>query len=149
MADIHIDDFCRDAAKTLSLLYKKFPQKLIVYVEDIAGPDTPDEFGLHNPRFLAGFHALQWLAETDYIQYSQPIRQEAIEDATLSHRGFTYLSGPDTTAYQTLTEKQLGSPLPHQLPRRIDTLRQTLKSGSSDQLSQLMLRFMSESRQFS
>jgi hypothetical protein len=96
MDNLHIHDFCRDTAKALSKLYANFPQKIILYVEDIAGPDTPDEFGLHSSRFQAGFHTLLWLTETDYIQYLQAIRQEAIEDATLSHRCFTFLSGQTT-----------------------------------------------------
>ncbi|WP_075185680.1 hypothetical protein [Teredinibacter haidensis] len=144
MSDLNIDDFCRDTAKVLSTLYTRFPQKVIVYVEDFAGPDSPDEFGLHSPRFLAGFHALQWLAETDYIQYSQTIRQEAVEDATLTHRSFTFLSGPADVKF--LTEQS--SPTT-QAPRRIDLLRETLLKKSSDQLTSLILRLMQETRLFS
>jgi len=127
------------------MLYARFPQKIIVYVEDIAGADTPDEFGLHSSRFMAGFHTLQWLAETDYIQYSQPIRQEAIEDATLTHRCFTFLCSPDSCTTQDMLSGEIGS---ENLLRRIDVLKMALTHKSSDFLTELMLRFMKESRNF-
>ena len=47
MSDIHIDDFFRDAAIALNRLYLSFPRPIALYVEDIIGPDEPDEFGLH------------------------------------------------------------------------------------------------------
>lgn len=143
MSDLHIDDFCRDAAKTLIMLYSKFPQKIIVYVEDFAGTDTPDEYGLHSPRFVAGFHTLLWLAETDYIQYTHTIRQEAIEEATLTHRCFSFLAGPDQPT-ETLLEPR-GS-MPQVLPRRVNILRDAVANKSSDHLTALVLRFMRESR---
>ncbi len=138
MSDLNLVDFCRDTAKVLIKLYGKFPQKIILYVEDFAGADTPDEFGLHSERFVAGFHCLQWLAETDYIQYSQTIRQEAIEDATLTHRSFTFLSGPNDSDFEAEACK-----------RRIDVLTEALRSKSSDQLTELVLAYMKKSRQFS
>ena len=63
MADIHIDDFYRDVATIFLRLYAVFPRKSTLYVEDICGPDQPDEFGLHHPRFQAGFSAMVWLAD--------------------------------------------------------------------------------------
>jgi len=54
MADLHIEDFYRDVAKIFLQLYAVFPRKTILYVEDISGPDEPDEYGLHHPRFQAG-----------------------------------------------------------------------------------------------
>ena len=148
MSDLHIDDFCKDTAKILTCLFARFPQKSIVYVEDIAGPDSPDEFGLHSPRFMAGFNTLLWLAETDYIQYSQSIRQEALQDVTLSHRCFTYLSGPDDAALAVMLGDPPATAHTQTLHSRIDTLRHVLAHESSEQLKQLVLRFMMESRQF-
>lgn len=144
MADLHIDEFCRDTAKTLVQLYNRFPQKTIVYVEDIAGADTPDEFGLHSPRFMAGFHTLLWLEETGYITFKQTIRQEAIEDATLSHGAFLFLTGPTDETLQTLLA---AAPADAVLNTRIDCLKDTLSHRSSDVLSQLVLNFMASSRQ--
>jgi len=147
LSHLHIDDFCRDSAKALVRLYAKFPQKIILYVEDIAGPDAPDEFGLHSERFMSGFHCLQWLAETDYIRYGQTIRQEAIEDATLTHRCFIYLSGPADfdTALSDEADMQSNFAGNSRLSRRVDVLNDTLQKKSSDQLTQLVLAYMRES----
>ncbi len=159
MSDLHIDDFCKDSARILVALYAKFPQKLILYVEDIAGPDQPDEFGLHSPRHQACFSTMLWLAETDYISYIQPVRQEALEGATLTHRGFTFLASRDTTgpAYASDTENSLepertNSPEPGQIKNpetRIEKIRRELREGSSETLKKLMLEYFNSSRSFS
>lgn len=145
MADLHIDDFCKDTAKTLITLYNRFPQKSILYVEDITGPDTPDEFGLHSPRFQAGFNTLLWLAETDYLYYKQTIRQEALEEATLSHRAFVFLCSPTDDALQQFTENPNGL----QLSTRISLLKETLATRSSDALRGLILHYLKTSRDYS
>lgn len=93
MSDIHISDFHKDAAIAFNMLYLSFPRKITLFVEDIAGPDTPDEFGLHSPRHMACLSTLLWLADEGYIRYEDTIRQEAIDQVTLTHRGFTLLSG--------------------------------------------------------
>ena len=67
MSDIHIDDFFKDAAKVLLQLFNVFPRKSTVYVEDISGADNPDEFGLHDDRFMACFSTMLWLEEEGYI----------------------------------------------------------------------------------
>lgn len=139
MSDLHIDDFCKDSAKILVALYAKFPQKLILYVEDIAGPDEPDEFGLHSPRHQACFSTMLWLGETDYISYIQPIRQEALESATLTHRGFTFLTSRDTS-----NPPSTAHPEP-----RIEKIKLELREGSSETLKQLMLEYFNLSRHFS
>ena len=61
MPDIHIEEFYRDAAIALLQLYSVFPRRINLFVEDIAGPDDPDEFGLHSPRHQACFGALLWI----------------------------------------------------------------------------------------
>lgn len=141
MSDLHIDDFCKDSAKILLALYAKFPQKIILYVEDIAGPDEPDEFGLHSPRHQACFSTMLWLAETDYISYVQTIRQEALESATLTHRGFTFLTSRDTG---DLLHTSSAHPEP-----RIEKIKQELREGSSETLKLLMLEYFNLSRRFS
>ena len=88
MSDIHIDDFYRDTARILVALYNQFPRKTTLYVEDVAGPDKPDEFGLHSPRHLACLHTILWLAQSDYVRYETLIRQEAVDQIVLSHKGF-------------------------------------------------------------
>ncbi len=92
MSDIHIDDFYKDAGLILSRLYASFPRKTTIYVEDISGVDIPDEFGIHSDRFLACFSTMIWLQETDYLCYETTIRQEAIDQAVLTEKGFLGLS---------------------------------------------------------
>ena len=89
MADIHIEDFCQDVARILIQLYNNFPRPTDVYVEDIAGDDQKDEFGLHSNRHLACFGAMLWLADEGFLRYVTTIGQEAIDQATLTHRAFT------------------------------------------------------------
>ena len=134
MADLHIDDFYRDAAKILVSLYAHFPRKTMVTVEDICGPDNTDEFGLHSPRHEACFHTLLWLAHTDYLHFEQTVRQEALDQVVLSHRGFLLLNA------------QVGNKEDETL--MIYQLRQELKVGTSDSLADLMRRLLAESRRF-
>ena len=94
MADINVDDFFRDAARTLASLHTKFPRRHAVFVEDICGPEEPDEFGLHSDRHLACFGTLVWLGEEGYLRYQETIRDEAIDQAVLTGRCFTLLSSP-------------------------------------------------------
>lgn len=91
MADLHMTDFYRDSAKILLQLYNRFPNKVILYAEDICGPDSPDEFGLPSPRFQSCFSTMIWLAEAGLITYSVPIRQEALDQTTLSREGLVVL----------------------------------------------------------
>ena len=44
MADIHVEEFYKDVAVALVQLYSVFPRRTNLFVEDIAGPDEPDEF---------------------------------------------------------------------------------------------------------
>lgn len=162
MSDLHIDDFCKDSAKILVALYARFPQKSILYVDDISGPDQPDEFGLHSPRHLACLSTMLWLAETDYILFNQTIRQEAIDEATLTHRGFTFLATNDSAAIgnsiantnradtnQDEIEENLKiTPSDPLLETRIEQIRRELREGSSNSLRVLMLRYFKTSRSF-
>lgn len=95
MFDLHVSDFYKDTARILLTLYRRFPVKSALYVEDICGPDTPDEFGLHSPRHMACFSAMLWLAEENYLRFSQTIQQEAIDEAVLTQACFTHFSALD------------------------------------------------------
>ncbi len=147
VSDIHIDDFFHDAAKSLILLYQHFPRKTMLYVEDISGPDTQDEFGLHSKRHEACFHTFLWLATCGYLQFETTVRQEAIDQAVLTHRGFLVLSTPYPHATPDLNDG---------LPREVaieETLsvhriRHALKHGSSFTLAETMRTVMNMSRQF-
>ncbi len=92
MADLQIEDFYRDVAAIFLRLYASFPRKITLYVDEVSGPDEPDEYGLHHPRFEAGFSAMLWLAEEGYIRYEDTIRQEALDQVVLTRRGFLLLS---------------------------------------------------------
>lgn len=134
LGDLHIDDFCKDTAKTLLVLYKRFPVKSALYVEDIAGADDPDEFGLHSPRFSAGFCTLLWLQEWDYIRFGATIRQEGVEEVVLTHRAFSLLSAWENSESGV---------------RRIDKLKDLVKNGSSEALKEYVLALMNTSRLYS
>lgn len=143
MADIHIEEFYKDTAITLAQLYAAFPRRINLFVEDIAGPDSPDEFGLHSKRHMACFGAMLWLEEEGLIRYVDTIRQEALDQAVLTHTAFTRLSAP---ARQELLDqppaKPPGDDLPGSVRRDLSThiylIRQALRRGSSAQISQVM-----------
>lgn len=140
MSDIHIDDFYRDTAKTLVTLYNSFPRHITLFVEDIAGPDEPDDFGLHSKRHDACLSAFMWLANTDYIRYNSLIKREAIDEATLSHRAFLLLNSAPS-------ENGLDAKAPHgSRDLLINQLRHQLTSGTSNTLAILVKGLMAASR---
>lgn len=165
MSDLHIDDFCKDIARILNHLYLQFPRKTTVYVEDIAGPDEPDEFGLHSPRHMACLGALVWLCEEGYIRFESTIRQEAVDQAVLAGRAFTALS---SMARRISDEEcsDLGDGLPEDLQRtaangfgseipesvlreqrtNINRLRLALRSRSSERLRVVTLDVLQQAR---
>jgi hypothetical protein len=126
--DLHIHDFYRDAGRILLALFGQFPLPSTIYVEDIAGPDTPDEFGLHSPRHLACLGALSWLKQSGYIHFSQLVRQEAAEDVVLSHRGFLLLINKEEHSGQSNAQ----------------LLNSAVRDGSSVKLQALVERLMRE-----
>lgn len=136
MSDLHIDDFYRDAAKIFLQLYSTFPKKSTVLVEDIAGPDNPDEFGLPSDRHQACFGAMIWLADSGYINYQETIRQEALDQAELTHKAFTLLSSNGDSS-QPLVDNY------------VKQLRQILTDGSSSQLALKMQELLRQSHHFS
>ena len=101
MIDINIDDFYRDMATVLLALYQQFPRKITLYVDDICGPDEVDDFGLHSPRYLSALGAMIWLGDEGYIRYEQIAREEALDFACLTQKGFSKLIRPLTPAGHT------------------------------------------------
>ncbi|MFT7651746.1 MAG: hypothetical protein ACI9ON_001691 [Limisphaerales bacterium] len=91
MSGLHIEDFYKDAGRSLVILFQVFPRPVPIYVEDICGPDKPDEYGVHSRRHQACFATLLWLAEEGFIRCDDTIRQEAIDQAVLTGRCFTNL----------------------------------------------------------
>src|SRR5690554_2914840 len=91
MLDVHIHDFWKDCAAILLTGMRIFPRTQTLYIEDISGPDTIDEFGLHSDRHLAALGALQWLHEEGYVRFSNLHRQESVDDFALTSKSFTRL----------------------------------------------------------
>lgn len=154
MADLHIHDFYKDSAKALAQLYKQFPKKSCVFVEDLIGPDTPDEFGLHSERHRACFGTLQWLAQAGYCHYDDTIRMEAIDQAVLSHRSFTLLTAipkhalllGDNVSNDNIPASTGSQPQAHNPTSYILLIRHALKSGSSSQLESVMQQLFNDAR---
>jgi len=140
MADIHIDDFYRDVALIMLNLYSNFPRASVLYVEDVCGPDSPDEYGLHSERFQACFSAMVWLAEQGYIQFHETVREEALDQAVLTQRGFLLLSSRSELALGLPEEEEDGLPpsvMEHSMTN-VMQIRQALKSRSSITMRQVM-----------
>lgn len=132
MADIHIDDFYRDVAKIFLRLYAQFPRKTILYVEDISGPDQPDEFGLHNPRFHGCFSTMVWLADHDYLCFEGTILQEALDQVVLSQKAFLILtSRSELDAEFRVHNPSLPPSVAQEFQSNIAQLRGAMKDGSS------------------
>lgn len=145
MADIHVEEFYKDAAIALVQLYGAFPRRINVFVEDIAGPDEPDEFGLHSKRHMACFGALLWLSEEGLIRYVDTIRQEALDQAVLTREAFIRLSspGPQSLVHtfgrpDTDASDRLPPSVQEDLSTHIHLIRSALKSGHSGRISQVM-----------
>jgi hypothetical protein len=146
MPDLHIDDFCHDALRTLLQLYHVFPRRASVYVEDIAGPDEPDEVGLHSRRHMACLGAMLWLAEEGYIRYEATIYQDGIDQAVLTNRTFVLL-----TAASGLRFEEPGDQVPpsvaHEKMTLAEQMRSAFRSRSSDRMTAIMRYFLSRDPQ--
>ncbi|WP_339488314.1 hypothetical protein [Pseudomonas sp. EL_65y_Pfl2_R95] len=133
--DLQIDDFYKDAAAGLLMLYQAFPRKIGLYVEDLIGREEPDEFGLPSKRHQSCLGAQLWLAEEGYIRFESTIAYEALDQAILSEKGFLRLSR---------SIPQAGSHDPALPPsvRRVHAtlafqLRQAIAQQNSEQLAHL------------
>ncbi len=138
VADLHVEDFFKDAALILNRLYSLFPRKSTVFVEDICGPDSPDEFGLHSPRHEACFGAMLWLAEEEYLRFESIIRREAIDQAVLTHKSFLMLS--QLCSPKTLEQDTTGQlrQLPYEQQTHMNLIRHLCKHSTSTQVAGMM-----------
>lgn len=146
MPDIHIEDFYKDLARILIHLHSYFPRKCQVFVEDISGPDQPDEYGLHSVRHQSCFSAMLWLADEGFIRFDDTIRDEAIDQAVLTQKTFlrlNQLAKPplENTAksHADASGLNLRKPAitgePH---TNVSLIRHTLKTGTSTRLARLL-----------
>lgn len=139
MFDLHIEDFYKDCSKALISLYEQFPRKTILFVEDIAGPDQPDEYGVHSKRFQCGFGALLWLADEGFVQFESTIRQEALDQAILSAKGLHMISCISLDDYlQGLIEPIHPKPPGLLAQPKVELLKYLTKHGTSSQLALAM-----------
>jgi len=143
MADLHIDDFYRDVATIFLRLYSIFPRKTILYVEDICGPDQPDEFGLHHPRFQAGFSTMVWLAEHGYLNFEDTIRAEALDQAVLSQKAFLLLSSRSRLESSPTDVDNAPPSVQEQSLSNVARLRAVLRDGSSIALGRYVAYLLS------
>ena len=132
--DLQIDDFYKDAAAGLLLLYQAFPRKVGLYVEARIGPEEPDEFGLPSKRHQACLGALLWLADEGYLRYESTIHYDALDQAVLSEKGFLRLSRGVPHA---LPE---GDALPPSVRRVHATLAHQLREAIQQQHSERIAR---------
>lgn len=130
MADLHIEEFYKDAAVILVQLYGAFPRKTSVYVEDVSGADNPDEFGLHSKRHLACLGTMIWLGEEGWIRYVDTIGHQAIDQATLTQSAFTRLSSQYSPARSSDPAEAAAL--------RVDLIREALGTGSSISISRIV-----------
>jgi hypothetical protein len=148
MADLHIDDFYRDCALILLRLYATFPRRTVLYVDDVCGPDTPDEFGLHSERHQSCFSAMTWLAEAGYLNFTETIREEALDQAVLTQRGFLLLSSRSELSLGIPDDEIDDDGLPPSVMARSMTnvmhVRRALREGSSIVIQQVMHFLLSQ-----
>ncbi|TNC82611.1 MAG: hypothetical protein C9356_01680 [Oleiphilus sp.] len=148
MFDIHIEDFFKDCSKALVMLYQNFPRKMALFVEDISGPDQPDEYGVHSARFMSSFGALLWLADEGYIQYETTIRQEAVDQATLTSKGLHMIAGVSyDDTLQGLIESIADKPEGLLSRPKIELIRYLQKHGTSSQLALAMQHLLKHNDQ--
>jgi len=151
VADVHIEEFYKDLAKILLQLHACFPRKTQVFVEDISGPDQPDEYGLHSARHQSCFAAIIWLAEEDFIRYESTIRQEAIDQAVLTLKSFLRLNSlaslnnreKHTVAFVSSGNHCLAGEKPDHSAliepiTNVQLVRHTVKTASSTQLARVL-----------
>lgn len=131
MTDIHISDFNRDIAMILIRLYKEFPRKMTLYVEDIAGYEEPDEFGLHSDRYLSCLGAMIWLFDEGFIRYESVVKQEAIDQVVIANPCYVLLSSACKNLIEGSVEPDLANSINQSRSLMINQLKSGIKSASS------------------
>lgn len=131
---LQIDEFYKDAAAAMLLLYQAFPRKIALYVEDLIGREEPDDFGLPSQRHQNCLGALLWLAEEGYLRFDSCIAQDALDQAVLSEKAFLRL----TRGVPQLTLDSALSPSIRRVQASLAfQLREALSSHQSETVAQL------------
>lgn len=141
--DLHIDDFYRDAAVGLNILYQAFPRKIALYIDDIIGYHEPDEVGLPQLRHQQCLSTLLWLADEGFIRYESLISFTALDQACLTAKAFTKLNALTNDVSAQITE------LPHSIARvkgnLVNQLREAIQNQDSERLALLFPKLLSNS----
>jgi hypothetical protein len=147
--DLHIEDFYKDTGKIFITLYSSFPRKIELYVEDISGEDETDEFGLHTTRHMSCFSTMIWLGEAGYINFTETIRQEAIDQAVLSHKAFTLLTSRSQMNFgepETEDDNAIPPSVLEESGTNIVKLKRAIQSRNSIFIRQCVQYLLRESR---
>jgi len=134
--DLHIDDFYKDAASGLLLLYANFPRKISLYIDELIGYQAPDEYGLPSERHQSCFSTFLWLADEGYLRYESTIGYDALEQAVISEKCFLRLSAQIP---QSLLNNKLFEVPPEVLRQRL-SLAQQLRDAVSSQDAELIIK---------
>ena len=145
MSDLHIDDFYKDAAQILLVLYQFFPRPYTVYAEDISGPDLPDEYGLHSDRHQACFSTMVWLRDSGLLRFVDIINNEAIDQAVLTHKAITLLSTRSEIRFSP-QEESMPPSVAEEHASHVYQLRIALKSESSFAVRRMMQYLLTEAK---
>ena len=141
VSDIHIDDFYKDAARILSVLYQVFPRPYTVYVTDISGADEPDEYGLHSERHYACFSTMIWLADAGWLRFVDVINKEAMDQAVLTNKALSLLTTRSPIRFQAEVESTPPSVADAQASH-IHQLRLALRSEESFAIRRIMTHLL-------
>ncbi|MFI8482631.1 hypothetical protein ACIGCM_18850 [Pseudomonas sp. NPDC078700] len=133
--DLQIDDFYKDAAAGLLMLYQAFPRKIGLYVEDLIGREEPDEFGLPSTRHQSCLGTQLWLAEEGYIRFESTIAYDALDQAVLTEKGFLRLSR--SISYPLSNDPALPPSVRRVHSTLAFQLRQAISQQNSEQLAHL------------
>ena len=150
MSDIHIEEFYHDIGLILSRLHASFPRRTTLYVEDISGEDTPDEYGLHSERYMSCLSAMSWLNDQGYIDFESMVKQEAIDQVVLTEKSFWILANQATINMGDDTPELENLPpyIAQKSITNVSLLRRALKSKSSIKISQIVFHIMEQSRAY-
>lgn len=133
--DLQIDHFYQDASRALLILYRVFPRKAPLYVDELIGFQELDQYGLPTPRHQSCLGTLLWLGEEGYLRHDGLLQYEAIDQAVLTEKGFLRL----TTRIADHALEAAGLP-PDQLRIRCTLARQlhdAIEQGDDEQLARL------------
>ena len=133
--DLQIDDFYHDASRALLSLYRAFPRKSTLYIDELIGYQEPDEYGLPTVRHQSCLGTLLWLGEEGYLRHAGTIRFEAVDQAVLSEKGFLRLTA--RIASPTLESSGLPPSVLRVRCTLASQLQEALRSGDGEDLARL------------